>query len=57
MEQTECSETLAYKIQTLGNYPDESIQQFLVTLFGMMYLDKFYIVFVASPEADYSNAQ
>jgi len=22
---TECSETLAYKIQTLGNYPEESI--------------------------------
>jgi len=27
MEQTECSKTLAYKIQTLGNYPEESIQQ------------------------------
>jgi hypothetical protein len=26
MEQTECSETLAYKIQMLGNYPEESIQ-------------------------------
>jgi hypothetical protein len=26
MEQMECSETLAYKIQTLGNYPEESIQ-------------------------------
>jgi hypothetical protein len=26
MEQAECSETLAYKIQTLGNYPEESIQ-------------------------------
>jgi hypothetical protein len=25
--QTECSETLVYKIQTLGNYPEESIQQ------------------------------
>jgi hypothetical protein len=23
MEQTECSETSAYKIQTLGNYPEE----------------------------------
>jgi len=23
---TECSETLAYKIQTPGNYPEESIQ-------------------------------
>jgi hypothetical protein len=26
---TECSETSAYKIQTLGNYPEESIQQFI----------------------------
>jgi len=26
MEQTECSETLAYKIQTPGNYPEENIQ-------------------------------
>jgi len=27
MEQTERSETSAYKIQTPGNYPTESIQQ------------------------------
>jgi hypothetical protein len=27
MEQTECSETLAHKIQMPGNYPEESIQQ------------------------------
>ena len=27
MEQTECSETSAYKIQTPGNYPEENIQQ------------------------------
>jgi hypothetical protein len=26
MERTECSETSAYKIQTPGNYPEESIQ-------------------------------
>jgi len=26
MEQTECSETLAYKTQTPGNYPEERIQ-------------------------------
>ena len=26
MEETECSETSAYKIQTPGNYPEESIQ-------------------------------
>ena len=29
MEQTVCSETSAYKIQTLGNYPEDSIQQYL----------------------------
>jgi len=27
MEQTDCSETSAYKIQTPGNYPEENIQQ------------------------------
>jgi len=27
MEQTDCSETSAYKIQTPGNNPKESIQQ------------------------------
>jgi len=27
MEQTECSETSAHKIQTPGNYPEESIRQ------------------------------
>ena len=27
MEQTECSETSAYKIQTPGNYPEESVQR------------------------------
>jgi len=26
MEQTECSEMLAYKIQTPGNYPEENTQ-------------------------------
>jgi hypothetical protein len=26
MEQTECSETAAYKIQTPGNYPEENMQ-------------------------------
>jgi len=26
MEQTECSEMSAYKIQMLGNYPEENIQ-------------------------------
>jgi len=27
MEQTECSETSAHKIQMPGNYPEESIQR------------------------------
>jgi len=27
MEQKECSETSAYKIQTPANYPEESIKQ------------------------------
>jgi hypothetical protein len=27
MEQPECSETSAYKTQTPGNYPEESIKQ------------------------------
>jgi hypothetical protein len=27
MEQIECSETSAYKIQTPGNHPEENIQQ------------------------------
>ena len=26
MEQTECSEVSEYKIQTSGNYPEESLQ-------------------------------
>ena len=32
LEQTECYETLAYKLQTPGNYPEESIQQNEVAL-------------------------
>ena len=32
MEQTECSETSAYKIQTPGNYPEENIQHFVIFL-------------------------
>jgi hypothetical protein len=30
MEQIECSETSAYKIQTPGNHPEENIQQIYV---------------------------
>ena len=35
MEQTECSETLAYKIQTPLNYPEESIQHDCRSKHGM----------------------
>ena len=35
MEQTECSEMLAYTIQAPGNYPEESIQHVPVSLFLM----------------------
>jgi len=37
MEQTECSETLAYKIQAPGNYPEENIQQVKRTLRSVIY--------------------
>jgi hypothetical protein len=30
MEQTQCSETLAFKLQTLVNHPEESIQHLCV---------------------------
>jgi hypothetical protein len=33
MEQTECSEMLAYKIQTPGNYPEENIQQSVLFMY------------------------
>jgi len=32
MEQTQCSETSAYKIQTPGNYPEESMQHVYILL-------------------------
>jgi len=38
MEQTECSETSAYKIQTPGNYPEENIQH---TEHGLLILEVF----------------
>ena len=35
MEQTECSETSAYKIQTPGDHPEESVQQAYVSLYTL----------------------
>jgi len=42
MEQTECSETSAYKIQTPGNYPEENVQlKFLINpAVSTLYLDQ-----------------
>jgi len=37
MEQTEFSETSAYKIQTPGNYLQENIQEVIVTLLGAFF--------------------
>jgi hypothetical protein len=38
MEQIECSETLAYKIQTPGNHPEENIkQQIIYYLFWLLF--------------------
>jgi hypothetical protein len=36
LEQTECSETLACQIQTLGNYPDESIKMYAYQLHNFL---------------------
>jgi hypothetical protein len=43
IEQTECSETPAHKIQTPGNYPSESIQH---TAFHLIFLkpNTFYVL-------------
>jgi hypothetical protein len=37
MEQTECYETSAYKIQMPGNYPEENIQHVLYVLQGFIF--------------------
>ena len=36
---TVCSETLAYKIQTPGNHPKESIQQILFSFSSLILID------------------
>jgi hypothetical protein len=35
MEQIECSETSAYKIQTPGNHPEENIQKIKIVCKGL----------------------
>ena len=46
MEQTQCSETQAYKIQTPGNYPEENIQhkEHGESLKSRIYLDRFSLL-------------
>jgi len=41
MEQTECSETSAYKIQTPGNYPEENIHKLIYALHLLSILTQF----------------
>jgi hypothetical protein len=38
MEQTVCSETSAYKIQTPGNYPEVNIQNIKIYLGAILFL-------------------
>jgi len=49
MEQTECSETSAYKIQTPGNNPEESTQKFRT---GRKFEIKKWFIFVMSEIQD-----
>ena len=53
MEQTECSETSAYKIQTPGNHPKESIQHsyiLFIIIIGRILVLFIYITRLASNE-------
>jgi len=50
MEQTECSETSAYKIQTSGNYPEERIQH---SEQGESLKLKIFITICVSPDSHY----
>ena len=59
MEQTGCSETLAYKIQTPGNYTEESIQhsehgkslksRMMETVVAFFMLHKIYVLVQNAP--------
>ena len=44
MEQTECSETSAYKLQTPGNYPEESIKNNIYFFFYVFLITKFVLM-------------
>jgi len=49
MEQTECSETSAYKIQTPGNYPEENIQHFRNWISLHLQVKKWDVTYSAGP--------
>jgi hypothetical protein len=55
MEQTQCSETLAYKIQTPGNYPEVNIQQFLDCLLNKDYYYYYQIYPLIFPTSEYQT--
>jgi hypothetical protein len=44
MEQTECSETLAYKIQMSVKHPEENTQQGMLFRFGRCYFPPLIII-------------
>jgi len=45
MEQTECSETSAYNIQTPGNYPEENLQHVIIIMLCIYFLcDLLYVL-------------
>jgi hypothetical protein len=46
MEETQCSETSAYKIQTPGNYPEENIQNTVTLYSGWMRRCKQIIIII-----------
>jgi hypothetical protein len=50
MEQIECSETSAYKIQTPGNYPEENIQH---TEHGESLKSRIHIITLSSLVSQY----
>jgi len=51
MEQTECSETSAYKIQEPENYPEENIQHVSVYCRGNMITYRLHIVCGSTSES------
>jgi len=55
MEQTECSETSAYKIQTSGNYPEVSIQQNKQVVYSSRHTLKIFVYSCFNNDMLWSN--